>query len=347
MEVIVERAPLVFPIAESSQVGEARRQTLGLAEAVGLDEGLRGKLALVVNELGTNLVKHGAGGELLVRALPSPGVEVLAVDRGAGMADVDACFRDGYSTASSPGTGLGAVRRLSSFVDVYSARPGGTAPEGTAPGGTAIVARVCAAGPRGARAAPLEIGVVSVPKSGEEVCGDGWAAAAGGDAPALMVVDGLGHGLVAADAARLAERAFEAAPSLSPGAQVAAIHDALRGSRGAAVAVARIERGRGVMAYAGLGNISGVIVAGGTSRHLVSGNGTAGHDAARINEFTYPWPDDALIVMSSDGLGSRWRLDRYPGLDTRDPSLVAGVLYRDWSRRRDDVTVVAARMRRP
>lgn len=335
MEVIVRHAPLVLPITESSQVGEARRRVLELAETVGLDEGLRGKLAVVINELGGNLVKHAAGGELLVRALPSPGIEVLAVDGGAGMADVGVCFQDGYSTASTPGTGLGAVRRLSSFVDVYSTRPGGTA----------IVARVCGGRSRSAPAGPLEIGAVSVPMAGEEACGDGWADA-GGDAPALMVVDGLGHGLFAADAARAAERAFEGAPSLTPGAQVAAIHDALRGTRGAAVAVARLDRGRGVLVYAGLGNIAGVIVAAGARRHLVSGNGTAGHDAAPIHEFTYPWSDDALLVMSSDGLGTRWQLDRYPGLETRDPSLVAGVLYRDWSRRRDDVTVLAARMRR-
>ncbi|MEX2224032.1 MAG: SpoIIE family protein phosphatase [Candidatus Rokuibacteriota bacterium] len=341
MEVIVGRPPLAFPIAEASQVGEARRQTLALAEAVGLDEGLSGKLALVITELGTNLVKHAAGGELLVRALPAPGVEVVAVDRGAGMADVGDCFRDGYSTAGSLGTGLGAVRRLSSYVDCYSTRPGGPAP-----GGTVIVARVCAGGPRGARELSLGIGVVSVPMRGEEVCGDGWAAAREGDAPALMMVDGLGHGVLARDAALAAERAFEATPSLSPAAQVEAIHDALRGTRGAAVAVARIDRAQGVVAYAGLGNIAGVLVAAGASRHLVSGNGTAGHDAARIHEFTYPWSDDALLVMSSDGLGTRWQLERYPGLEMRDPSLVAGVLYRDWSRGRDDVTVLAARMRR-
>jgi hypothetical protein len=64
---------------------------------------------------------------------------------------------------------------------------------------------------------------------------------------------------------------------------------------------------------------------------------------ARINEFSYPWADGALLIMHSDGLGSRWQIERYPGLSDRHPALVAGVLYRDWSRGRDDVTVVAAR----
>jgi hypothetical protein len=39
---------------------------------------------------------------------------------------------------------------------------------------------------------------------------------------------------------------------------------------------------------------------------------------------------------------SRWSLEDYPGLAARDPAVIAGVLYRDFSRRRDDVTVVVA-----
>ena len=80
---------------------------------------------------------------------------------------------------------------------------------------------------------------------------------------------------------------------------------------------------------------------------MVSHNGTAGHSAGRIQEFTYPVPPQATIVMFSDGLGSHWDLAAYPGLAQRSPALIAGVLYRDFSRRRDDVTVVVARERRP
>ena len=145
--------------------------------------------------------------------------------------------------------------------------------------------------------------------------------------------------LGAADAAQLAIRAFRGAAHQPPGALVSVIHDALRGSRGAAVAVARLDRSRAVVTYAGVGNIAGAIVTDGTARHLVSNNGTAGHDARRINEFAYPWSDDAVLVMHSDGLGSRWQLDQYPGLIRHHPAVVAAVLYRDWSRGRDDVTV--------
>lgn len=330
----VATAPLPFSVAEPSQVGEARRQILTLAATVGLDAAQQGRLALVINELATNLVKHGGGGQIIARAADGPpAVELLALDRGAGMSSVVECFRDGFSTAGSPGTGLGAVGRLSARVDVYSTRPGGTAIVALV-GGEPIADR-------------LAVGAVSVAKAGEVVCGDAWAVAAEQELPAVMVVDGLGHGLGAADAAHRAVRTFVARSTLPPGALIAAIHDALRGSRGAAVSVARIDGARGVMTYAGLGNVAGVIAADGEARHLVSSNGTAGHDAPRIKEFSYPWPAGALLIMHSDGLGSRWQLDRYPGLRERHPALVAGVLYRDWSRGHDDVTVVAARLRRP
>lgn len=336
MDMMVARTVPPFAVHEPSQIGEARRRIVELGASIGLDSDRQGRLALVVNELGSNLVKHASGGVLLIGAVETPAaIEVLAIDRGAGMASVAECFRDGYSTAGSPGTGLGAVQRLAALVDVYTMQPGGTA----------IVARVAAEARRAGGGTVLDVGAVSVPKTGEVVCGDGFAVADDGERASVIVVDGLGHGPGAAAAARLAVRAFEAEPGRPPGAQVAAIHDALRGSRGAAVAVARVDGARGVVDYAGLGNIAGTIVSGGVGRHLVSGNGTAGHEAGRINQFTYPWVDDALLVMHSDGLGSRWQIERYPGLPARHPSLVAGVLYRDWSRGRDDVTVVAARRR--
>jgi hypothetical protein len=76
---------------------------------------------------------------------------------------------------------------------------------------------------------------------------------------------------------------------------------------------------------------------------MVSYNGTVGHEVRKIQEFTYQWPQQGLLVMHSDGLKTQWRLDRYPGLMHKHPSLIAGVLYRDFNRGRDDVTVLVAR----
>jgi hypothetical protein len=98
-----------------------------------------------------------------------------------------------------------------------------------------------------------------------------------------------------------------------------------------------------ILRYAGVGNIAAVVVSAGGTRSLVSHNGTLGHKLNKTKEFDYPFPRGALLVMHSDGLLSRWGLDGYPGLAAKDPGLVAGVLYRDFQRGRDDVTVLAAR----
>ena len=328
---------IVCAVGDRSQIGEARRRIAELAKSARLGDPSCEKVALIVSELGTNLVKHGGGGELVARAVPGQAtVEVLALDKGPGMVNVEECFRDGHSTAGSAGTGLGAVRRLASFVDVYSRRAGGTA----------ILARVQATGgSTGEPPARWEDGAIRIAKAGEDVCGDSWATAETGEACSVLVADGLGHGLGAADAANAAVRCFVTSPSLGPGEQVSAMHLALRGTRGAAVAVARVNRRAGVVVFAGVGNVAGSIIDKEAARQLVSLSGTAGHTVRKVNEFTYPWREDALLIMHTDGLGGRWDLAQYPGLSERDPSIVAGVLFRDFSRGRDDVTVIAARER--
>ncbi len=160
----------------------------------------------------------------------------------------------------------------------------------------------------------------------------------------ILVVDGLGHGPAAAEAAAEAVAVFRNFPSSEPGAIVAAAHAAMRGTRGAALAIARLDPGRGVVRFAGVGNISGVIIDAGSRRiaSMVSQNGTVGHAVRKIQEFEYAWAEGASLVMHSDGLATHWDLGRYPGLSARDPGLVAGLLYRDHRRDRDDVTVVVA-----
>jgi serine/threonine protein phosphatase PrpC len=205
-----------------------------------------------------------------------------------------------------------------------------------------VLARVRA---RGARASEgrLEIGAVSVPKSGEVLNGDAWAQQATARGARLLVVDGLGHGPIAHEASHEAVEAFGAAADEEPAAAVETCHLALRSTRGAALAVADVDLDRRLVRFAGVGNVAGSLWNGASSHHMVSINGTAGHRTIKPREFSYPWPAAGLMVMCSDGLTTRWSLDAHPGLASRDPSLVAAVLYRDHSRGRDDTTVVVAR----
>ena len=63
----------------------------------------------------------------------------------------------------------------------------------------------------------------------------------------------------------------------------------------------------------------------------------------KVQEFVLPWNAGAMLIMQSDGLASRWDLEQYPGLIGCHPALIAAVLYRDYTRGRDDVAVLVAR----
>jgi len=320
-------------VQERSQFAEARRAALACAATLQFDADTKGKVALVATELATNLVKHGGGGELVVSARRDDlktAVELLAIDSGPGMADWARCLDDGYSTSGSPGTGLGAIRRASEAFDVYS-RPSK---------GTVVFASV-AGRPGTSRAVDeMELGVVSVPYPGEIECGDGWAVMWRPTVLRVLVVDGLGHGLAAAEAAKAAVDVFQRGRDDSPTASIARIHEGIRHTRGAAAAVGEIDWAGGVVTFCGVGNIAGLIASGDAERHLVTHNGTVGHDARRMQLFTYPWPKGSLLLLHSDGLTTHWRAGDYPGLLACRPAVAAGVLYRDFRRRRDDATVL-------
>lgn len=331
--------PIVLAVNDATMAGEARRAATAIAGRLGFDETGRGKVAIVATEAATNLHKHARGGEIVIQGLEHGdlvGVDILALDRGPGMADVDRCLADGFSTAGSPGTGLGAMARLSSSFDIHSL-----------PGiGTATLARLWSAQAPGRDSrSGLEYGTVSLPLAGEDVCGDHWAIEEVEGRILLMVVDGLGHGPQAAEAAREAVQVFGDAASLEPAEIIQAAHAALRSTRGAALAVARIDRTLGEVRFAGVGNIAGSILSPEDDRStsMVSHNGTVGHTVRKVQEFTYAWPPGSLLIMHSDGLATHWQVGRYAGLASRHPGIVAGVLYRDFKRGRDDVTVVALR----
>lgn len=333
------RDRLTLHLREQSQVADARRRVAALATFLGFGETQRGKVALVVTEMATNLVKHvSSGGQLLVWGIEEQGVaglEILALDRGPGINNVRQALENGYSTAGSPGSGLGAIRRQAAFFDIYS-RP---------PQGTAILVHLWAGAnaPQPSVNRRLSLDGIHVAKPGQQVSGDAWAVAHRPDGGLLVLADGLGHGADAALAAGEAVKAFRRQQRLPPAQILEAIHAALHNTRGAAVAVARVAVDRQEVTYAGIGNISAVLLSPQKRQQLVSFNGTVGHLVHKVREFSYPWTERTVLVVHSDGLNTRWTLDDYPGLTSHHPALIAGVLYRDFRRGNDDVAVLVAK----
>jgi anti-sigma regulatory factor (Ser/Thr protein kinase) len=322
-----------LPIDDPSRVAEARRVAMKIAREEGLDPASVASVELVATEMATNLWKHAKGGEIQLSRLSghgSPGVDILSIDRGPGILSIQECLKDGYSGTGTSGTGLGAISRMSRAFDAYS-EPGK---------GTVILARV---GPPESDEAGMIVGSAGRPIFSEDVSGDSWAMRQEGGISIFIVADGLGHGIQAAEASAEAISAFKTCKDTDPTPLVQRVHRALRGTRGAAVAVASVDRNKRIVRYAGVGNISGVVVSPEKTQFMISHNGTAGHEATHFQEFIYPFPKTSLLIMHSDGLATSWNLGAYPGLIRRHPSVIGGTLYRDAARNRDDACVVVAK----
>jgi anti-sigma regulatory factor (Ser/Thr protein kinase) len=322
-------------VTESSQIAQARRAVTAMAGRQGFNEEDTGRAALVAMEICSNLVKHGGGGELIAQPLErgdSRGVGLIGLDKGQGIADLARCLRDGFSTGASPGTGLGAINRMSQLFDVYS-QPGH---------GTAVIAQLWPSG-RTPRALPIEIGAIVVPKPQEVECGDTWCYVERAGGALVMGVDGLGHGLGASQAASMACDVFMTEKTRAPAAVLERIHANLRTTRGAAAIVLEIDWDRRQLLAAGIGNLVAAIVEGNTAKRIPSYNGIVGHATPRIRELSYAITPQAAVVFHSDGLTAAWQPERYPGLMQHPCATIAAVLYRDCKRGRDDSMVVALR----
>jgi hypothetical protein len=318
-------------VSDPTHVADARRHATQIGRVLGFDETADNRLAQVVTEAAAYLIDRAGGGEILVGPAGGGlfrGVQVLALDRSGLIRHVPA--RPGAGSASaSDDRGLGAIVRSATSFDIYVQPARGSVLAATVYSNdepATPAAGVCVASPR------------------ETYCGDGWAIWSAGDLTSIFLSDGLGRGREAAEATSLAVEAFREHLDGSAADVIHHVCQALRRTRGAAVAMARLDRREGRVHFCGLGNIAAVIQRPeGPDQHLISQNGIAGHTMRRLMEYTYSWPPASLIVLHSEGIGSHWSLARYAGLSKHRPDVIAGVLYRDFRRNGEDATVVVAR----
>lgn len=311
-------------VLDTGHVTEVARYASDVALQLGLDEEACSRAAAIVQGAGTNLLKHAAGGEIFVGVAGSgqvSGVQILALDRGRGLPD-------GGEVAGKAMRGLRAIRQSATTFDVYSAGDG-----------TVLAATVYSGGVQ-----PLPVGGVSVSAHGRVESGDGWAVWRAGALMSLFVCDGVGGGAEASAAARVALEAFFRQAERSAQRVIEAVHDALRGTRGAAVGLAELDYRTGTLRYCALGNVSGTVLTPGDARQPLAGvTGIAGQVMRPLQVVTAPWTPGSVLVLHSHGLSRQWSLSRYPGLASRRPDVIAGMLLRDYRQQREGATILVAR----
>lgn len=330
-----------IPITDPSQVGEARRIATAFASSLMFDETESGKIALVTTEISSNIIRHAKEGEILMRSVQGESgtaIELIGIDHGPGMGNLNLCMEDGFSTSGTSGIGLGGIKRLSDVFEIDS----------TLGRGTTVLSRIYhKKSPYPARQESYyDWGAIAVPYPNEQVSGDAYSIVVDQEIATLLVVDGLGHGPLAAEPAQRAVRIFQECGHDELENILIRIHDGLRGTRGAAVGIARILPAKRELQFIGVGNISGSILnPQGSSKSVMSFAGIVGQEMRKAKIMNYAWPEMSQLVMHSDGLQSQWDASLYPRSLRADAPLLAGTLYRDFNRRRDDVTVVVIKAR--
>lgn len=332
---------LRVPIEDTSSVHEARRVARRLAQAMEFTPARVEQIVICASELATNIDKHTRGGAIYLQ--PTPGsaardLELLSVDDGPGAEPFERLLTDGYTTTGTLGAGLGAVRRMASRFVPYS----------QSSRGTVVYARFRPEpGPSAPGVEPVEMGALCLPAHGQEVSGDAYRILDDERDLALLIVDGLGHGAEAARASHRALAMLQHPADVSPAAVLSAVHQGLLGTRGAAAAAVRVDLRRGRGEFCGIGNISGVVLAGGTlsSQRLGSRPGTLGLKIPRPQSQPFALPPQGILLLHTDGIRARWDLAQYSGLLAQPTTVLAAVLVRDFWRARDDATVMALRPR--
>jgi len=327
-------------ISYASDVGEARRKARRLAGAVGFDEVVQGEIALVVSEMGTNLVEHAGGGTLTITPITAgdrEGLQIESLDRGPGIEDVERAIGDGYSTTGSLGYGLGTINRLTDAFEITS--------RGSPDRGTHIVClRWLHETPAPVTArCPLDFGAATRPHPAMRLNGDAFVIKRWDESVLVAVIDGLGHGQYAHRASRKAREYVERHVDQDLTRLFRGVGRACRATRGVVMAVARFDWVEKRLTFGMVGDVVSRVFESRAPIDFRIRRGVLGGQAPNPVVTHHAWDPSSVLVLHSDGLSSRWRWSDFPNLARASAAEAAGTLLRRLAKDDDDATVVVVK----
>lgn len=346
------------PLKDEAQIGAARRAVHFFARQQGFTEQALAEIDLVVQEIGTNAVRYATDGGFLHYAethaphsthlthVGLKGLELFYWDKGPGIYDPERAMRDGVSTGGSLGGGFGAISRQMDQFEIYSTvRTTGRLSLGSprySTHGTALLCRKWTDREEDLLLASKQgnIGVWSRPREGEHFNGDAYFIREHGEQTLYAVIDGLGHGHGAKQAADAAGASLNEWTTESLEDVFLFVHQALKATRGAVMGAIVVDRAERRIHYAGVGNIDVRVLPDevGSPARFISNNGTLGLRLDKVRVWSSAWRPRSWIVMTTDGISVNWDFKAYPNLIEKDPQILAGLLVRDFGRDSDDAT---------
>ena len=327
-----------YEIEDRSFVSFVKREIHHAAAKASFSRSRIGIIDIVVAELTSNIIKHASKGELLYRFSKENTrtlFEIICIDSGPGIRDVSHAMKDGVSTTKTLGEGLGALDRLSDFFQVYSIVKWGT---------------VCYSKIYDKPYSPsvdltdVKLKALNVSKPGQKVSGDGFQIVSNSNYTKIFMGDGLGHGKEAYDAIQLALRQFKLCSDNDPSDILRFIHEPVKKTRGlvgtAVIADHRLKK----WIICGIGNISTRLFEGLLTKNFVSFNGIIGLNIpGTLKNHETELGKHQCLIMSSDGIRTRWDLSQFPSIMRYDPLMLAAVIYKDGARKNDDMSILIAR----
>lgn len=332
-------------VQTASDIGHARRKAVHAANDIGFNDKAVDEIAIVTTELATNLVRHRTiHGKIIISSCErdgGTGIEILAKDRGPGIAAPHIATMDHWSSNGTSGCGLGAVKRLMDEFEIQSRHSPEAMETETSKIGTRITARKWLTLDR--PPPKFVFSANSRPYLGETANGDSFFVREDEAGLLVAVVDGLGHGPEAAIASNAAVAYVRENPDRELQDIQRNLHRILSATRGAAVTLARIDFAEQHLTHIGIGNVATRVYPVGPSQ-LVTSRGIVGMGVLphlRVNSM--PWPKDGTLIVYSDGLSDQW--------DPSDASLqwnenvtaIGNSLMRKLAKSNDDATVVVVR----
>ncbi len=309
---------LSFPVKDQADLTLALIKTSDsglLAGASELDQSL---VKTMLSELGTNIIKYAKRGVLRVTRIESDDAVDIAIeadDKGPGIADVELAMQDRYSTGTSLGLGLPSVRRMADAFSIVSAPDAGTRVsvqkriQGPPLCGNAIKRLSAAIGATPAVSRPVqtlrsplfEIGCHVRPAPGEVVSGDVAALFELRDGVLLALVDVSGHGAKASNLAADISRHLSRHASSDIHQLMSSLHDKLRGTQGAAIALLHVDTRHATARFCAVGNTGACRVAGRTWRPI-SKDGVLGQRLPTLPEQSTTLQNGDVILLWTDGV---------------------------------------------
>lgn len=323
-------------ISNSAEVIAIRRMAKDIAHDIGFDEVTRSEISLVVSELASNILKYANRGVVTLTPVCSDtreGLMIEAEDEGDGF-DQQTSMVDGVSTSGTLGVGLGAVNRLMDEFHVLQ-RENRT--------GTRIVCKRWlhdnsnVAGEH----CPFDFGVISRPKPGETANGDSYVIKQIKTGSLVAVIDGVGHGVLAYQAANAARQYVERhaespLPDIFKG-----VDRACASTRGVVMAIAVFDWKQHIYRCASVGNIEVNVFHPHTEKpKFIVRRGIVGKHAPQPVITENEWHPGDIFAMHSDGISTHWSWNDFTQYASYPAQVIAENIYTATQKDRDDATIL-------